>query len=188
MSHENTRKHYLMLCELHNPFIHGDMETNGHYLVFKKFDPITKLSYAYLYGNDEYDDEYEDDEYENDEFFVTNIDDEQQWLQSQYSSQTSPYDNHPTIRNYRNIIMRPDYIKPEIAEYILLPSSEAIAILKTFWLRIIQRTWKKVFQQRQQIISQRRNITNLSHRDITGKWGHTCYALPSIKGMLSTFK
>lgn len=179
MDVQNQKKHYLMLCELHNPFIHGDMEVNGHYLVFKKFDPITKLCYEYLHNDD-------DDDYEDDAFFITNITDDQQWLQSHYSSQTylSPYDNHPTIRNYYNIITRTNYIKPEIAEYILLPTLEAIAILKTFWLRIIQRKWKKVFQIRQHIISQRRQLSNLSIRDIRGKWADNCNVLPSLKGML----
>jgi hypothetical protein len=95
---------------------------------------------------------------------------------------------HPSIRNYYNIISKENYIKPEIAEYIILPTREAIAILKTFWLRIIQKKWKKIFQERKNIIKQRCNFSNLSIREIQGKWPDSCMNLPGLKGMLSALK
>jgi hypothetical protein len=51
-----------------------------------------------------------------------------------------PYGN--TIRNFAKIICNKNYIKPEIAECIILPTGETIAILKTFWIRIIQKVYK----------------------------------------------
>jgi hypothetical protein len=95
---------------------------------------------------------------------------------------------HPTIRNYRNIVLSPNYIKPEIGEYIILPTQEAIAILKTFWLRIIQKKWKKVFQERKNTIRKRCNFSNLSIREIRGRWPNSCVNLPGLRGMLSNLK
>jgi hypothetical protein len=50
---------------------------------------------------------------------------------------------HRIFPNYSRIIFRPNYMKPEIVEYIYLqPDNHCVAIIKTFWLRLIQRTWK----------------------------------------------
>jgi hypothetical protein len=109
------------------------------------------------------------------------------WLREHYSN---PFDNlysenHPTIRNYHNIIKHPNYIKPEIGQYIILPTQEAIAILKTFWLRIIQKKWKKVFQERKNIIKKRCNLLNLSTRELR----RNLYTnVPGLRGMLSELK
>ena len=65
------------------------------------------------------------------------------------------YPDHPWIRNYKKLILRDDYIRPEIAQCILLKGDEKVAILKTVWLRIIQRAWKKIFQERCRVRSQR---------------------------------
>lgn len=145
--------HYLMLCELYNPKIHGkteesDLNIESHYLVYDTFDPITKLSHSN--GNtsdaDEYDSvaivEHLDDN-------LVTLDDELTFLKKVYSNLSDNYNiGHPSIRNYDKIIARPDYIRVEIGEYIILPSQETVAILKTFWLRIIQRKWRRLYKEK----------------------------------------
>jgi hypothetical protein len=185
----NLNKYCLMLCELHYPAIHGktansDPNIETHYLVYNRFEPITGISYTQI-------DEYGfDSDLEIDGF--RRINDAINYLKEFYSNPdyTSPiyFGIHPTIRNYHNIVLKPNYIKPEIGEYIILPTQEAIAILKTFWLRIIQKKWKKVFQERKNIISQRCNLTNLSTRETRGRWPQSCSNLPGLKGMLYKLK
>ena len=197
---DNRKKYYLMLCELHYPGRHGktadsDKNIETHYLVYDRFDPSSGVSYSDLDEYQEYDTDYEygsdsEDEYNN---VLIRLNDTIEELKKFYSSHemniiTNWHGNHPTIRNYHNIISKPNYIKPEIGEYIILPTQEAIAILKTFWLRIIQRKWKKIFQKRKNIIRQRCNIFNLSIRQIYGKWPEQCIKLPGLKGMLSDLK
>ncbi len=171
--------HYLMLCELHHPEIHGkngssDPNIETHYLVFDRFDPITGISYSQF---DEYDDnsdrEYNsdsDDDYD-DNKLVTIYDEIEFLMEKNYALQSNVH-NHPTIRNYHNIVLKSNYLKPEIGEYIILPTQEAVAILKTFWLRIIQKKWKKVFQERKNMIKQKCNYINL----------------PGLRGMLHNIK
>ena len=95
---------------------------------------------------------------------------------------------HTKIRNYHNIIRRPNYIKPEIAECINLPTGEHIVIIKTMWIKIIQRKWKKVFIARNHIIKCRSCPASLSTRQLTGKWPNHCFTLPGLKCMLSNLK
>ena len=198
---DNKKKCYLMLCELHYPGRHGkthdsDKNIETHYLVYDRFDPNSGISYCDLDEYQEYDTDYEygsdsDDEYDNN--ILIKIDDIIESLKNFYSSNemniiANRYGDHPTIRNYHNIISNPNYIKQEIGQYIILPTQEAIAILKTFWLRIIQRKWKKIFQERKNIISQRCNIFNLSIRQVYGRWPQQCINFPGLKGMLSDLK
>ena len=188
-------KHYLMLCELHYPPIHGKNEDSdpfieNHYLVYDRFDPKTGLSYSCFSNNEFINDNNLDDNELNDNEEKYNINDVLEFLKEHYSNQTNfplpNFENHPTIRNYRNIISRSNYIKPEIGEYIILPTQEAIAILKTVWLRIIQRKWKKVFAERQNIITKHCLITSLQNREIHNKYIQM--SLPGLKGMLNKLK
>jgi hypothetical protein len=91
---------------------------------------------------------------------------------------------HPLIRNYEAILERDDYIRPELAECVVLETGECIAILKTFWIRIIQRAWKRVFQERQRIIRLRCRPMAIHFRTIHRDWPQDCFALPTIKGCL----
>lgn len=191
-------KYCLMLCELHYPGRHGktynsDPNIETHYLVYDRYDPITGISLSYF---NEYQELDTDDDSDSDTVIehigLYNINNEITFLKNMYSD-TSNFDTyifgvHTSIRNYHSIISRENYIKPEIAEYIILPTQEAIAILKTFWLRIIQKKWKKIFQERKHIIRQRCNFSNLSIREMRGKWPKSCINLPSLKGMLSSLK
>jgi hypothetical protein len=186
-----------MLCELHYQGRHGKTEHSDpnietHYLVYDRFDPITGISYSHLNEYEEYD---TDDEYDSDSDIIDNlvrINDEIIFLKQYYSNptHTNPryFGKHPTIRNYHNIVLKSNYIKPEIGEYIILPTQESVAILKTFWLRIIQKKWKKVFQERKNVIKQRCNLSNLSIKEIRGRWPQSCFNLPGLKGMLSDIK
>ena len=186
-----NKQHYLMLCELHYPGRHGktddsDPNIETHYLVYDRFDSKTGISYSHLDEYEEYDTDSED-EYNN---TVLRLKDEMKWLREHYLSQFNGLysKKHPTIRNYHNIIKHPNYIKPEIGQYIILPTQEAIAILKTFWLRIIQKKWKKVFQERKNIIKKRCNILNLSIRELNTNLINLYTNLPGLKGMLSELK
>jgi hypothetical protein len=180
MSTNEKNKHYLMLCELHNPAFHGKDENSDpfietHYLVYDRFNFKTGISLT----SEPYDNESDD----------SKINDVLEYLKEHYTNYNpDTCGHHPTIRNYHNIISSPNYIKPEIGEYIILPTQEAIAILKTVWLRIIQRKWKKVFAERQDIIKKRRLNASISSREIYGKWSQPCSNLPGLKGMLTELK
>ena len=92
--------------------------------------------------------------------------------------------NHSIYRNYRNIISRPNYFKPEIAQCVYLESLHCVAVLKTFWIKLIQRTWKKNYAERKRVSNERCSVKSLRYREINGKWPTTCNYLPSFKGML----
>jgi hypothetical protein len=190
-----NNQHYLMLCELHYPRRHGKTEDSDpnietHYLVYDRFDFKTGISYSHL---NEYDTDYDydtdsEDEYNSNIFVKLNT--EVKWLQEHYSSlcNTLYSENHPTIRNYHNIIKHSNYIKPEIGQYIILPTQEAIAILKTFWLRIIQKKWKKVYKEQKNIIKKRCNLLNLTKKEFSMNLINLYKNLPGLKGMLSGLK
>jgi hypothetical protein len=189
----NKNKWHLMLCELHFPTIHGktddsqpDIET--HYLVYDIYDPTTGISLNYT----ESDEEFDYDTYDNDETNLPRINYDIISLKQKYFNLSICFTRylykHPIIRNYQNIISKPNYIKPEIGEYIILPTHETITILKTFWIRIIQKKWKKVFKQKQTIIRQRCSIQSLKIRQTTGYWPTYCNVLPGLKGMLYNLK
>ena len=92
---------------------------------------------------------------------------------------------HAIYRNYRNIIARPDYFKPEIAKCVYLESRHCVAILKTIWIKLIQRKWKKVYAERKRVLGERCGVKALMVREVRGKWPTTCSYLPSLKGMLA---
>jgi hypothetical protein len=182
-----------MLCELHHPILHGKTEDSDpnietHYLVYNRYNPETGISFIHLeeYEELDTDDEYSSDE-DTDDIGLRNIDNEILLLKEVYSdpsmSDANHFDVHPTIRNYYNIVSKPNYIKPEIGEYIILPTQEAVAILKTFWLRIIQKKWKKVFQERKNIITNDFHVNSIIH-----KKDYFPEYLPSLKGMLHNLK
>lgn len=91
---------------------------------------------------------------------------------------------HSIFRNYTNIVLRPDNIKPEIAECLYLSGGECVAILKTFWIKIIQRKWKKVLVERKKIIKLRCKLKSIKYREINGKWPKYCLEYPGLKGMM----
>jgi len=92
---------------------------------------------------------------------------------------------HTLIQNYKNIIQREDYIKPEIAECIYLNTMECICILKTFWIKIIQRKWRNILKERKKRICIRCHPNSLKYREYYGYWPDNCNHLPVLRGMLS---
>jgi hypothetical protein len=190
-----TNKYNLLLCELHHPGIHGKTNNSAanietHFLIHDRFDghgyPIKNMEEE---DTEEEDTEDDEDEDEATDYNITTV---MAFLKNQYSDPANfnlrYFESHPTIRNYRNIINNSNYIKPEIGEYIVLPTQEAVAILKTFWLRILQRKWKNVFKERLNIMKMRSNPICVYARQITGKWPPYCSHLPGLRGMLNPLK
>lgn len=160
----SSTKYNIILCELYNKFIHGPTTNEGvkyHRLVicrFKLFD-IDYINDAVF----DYSERYEEMVEEN----------------------HIAIRKHHIYKNYRQIVSNENYIQPEIAQCIYLPTNECISILKTFWIKIIQRKWKKVLEERKEIIKKRRNPFYIKYREIYGKWPKECFWYPTIIGMLS---
>jgi hypothetical protein len=184
----NKRRFNLVLCEILNTHLHGnDDNIDGHYLIINKFDASTGSA---IYSGSEDDDlESEDDDYS---VYSDDSDSSLSLFTNEYNEyyhqQVPNTVKHNIIRNYRNIIARPDYIRPEIAECIVLPSQHTVAIIKTIWIKIIQRKWKTVYAERNRIIKTRMQYTSLKTREITGKWPQSCNYLPTLYGMMSNLK
>jgi len=181
-------KYRIVLSEIYNEYIHGDGEPmiNSHYLIIGKFNPYYESYYSdddSGYNDDEdYEDDDDDDDYDRDdvpmEEIMTLHNDK---YRSQFIRNTVRY-KHPFIRNYRQIVLRPGYIQPEIAECIILSTGETVAILKTFWIRIVQRAWRRVFLERTATMKKRSTPAELYYRQTRGKW--SC-AMPGLCGMLN---
>jgi hypothetical protein len=157
---QSLTRYNIVLCELYNSKIHGSLENSSKeenigFLVCCRFKKL-------------------------DIEFIEDIVSEMAGAYN-LSIRNS---NHNIYRNYRNIISRPNYFKPEIAQCVYLESLHCVAILKTFWIKLVQRTWKRVFTERKRVITERCSVKSLRHREINGKWPNTCNYLPSFKGML----
>jgi hypothetical protein len=177
----------IILCELYNQNLHGITETsdetiNTHYLVIGRFGAFdasgglepeieTGNELTYISNNNSESDIYSMAKLYNNRYHI---------LCRRYKHKLV----HSVIRNYKRIISRRDYIKPEIAECIFLKDSECVAILKTFWIRIIQRTWKRVYAERKYIISQRVCIRELKYKELNGRWSCGLRQYPTLKGMM----
>jgi hypothetical protein len=180
-----NNKYNLVLCELYNRNIHGLLgdsiqEVDGHYLVLNKFNGKTYR----LIDEDEYGttDFTEDDDSDADSLISTISD--FALMYNEYYADNDNIVNHIIIRNYQNIINKPNYIKPEIAQCIILETGHSIAIIKTLWIKFIQRKWKKIYEARKIIMRRRMSPSSLSTRELTGRWPSYCIYLPSIQGML----
>ena len=159
---ESITNYTIVLCELHNNYIHGGNDVLPHWLVlyrFKEFDS------TYIYD----------------------LADE---LNAGYLhlEMTGRIRSHNIYRNYLNIIKKENYIKPEIAQCIYLESGHCICIIKTFWIRLIQRKWKNILKEREEIIRKRRNPLSIRKREITGMWPNDISQIPVLKGMLYPLK
>ena len=160
-------RYNIVLCELHNPKIHGiDPASNVscHYLVDCRFK---HLNMEIINANAS---------------IITNV------YSRLITTRNSRTNSHPIYKNYTNIVARNTYIKPEIAECIYLETHECVAVLKTVWIRLIQRTWKNVLRKRAVVIQKRTNPRALYNRQITGNWPSDCLVYPGLRGMLSSIK
>jgi len=185
MSSTKNGKYKLVVTELYNEYIHGlsnhvDYDINSHYLIIETFCGSTDNE-----SEDETDDDSDDDS--NNEYYNTKIN-----IISKILKISKFYNRryrkvkleHSIIRNYSNMIISKNYIKPEIAECIYLKNKEYVAILKTFWIRLIQRTWKRIFTERKDVILKRKMLSSLNYRQLHGRWPYHCNYLPSLYGML----
>jgi len=177
-----TSKYNLVLCELHYTPIHGKTATScptieSHYILIDRFDPFTGMSLSNDSNNDSSDSD-SDSEY----------DETIQGVQNLYNDE---YEEmcinipHKTIRNYSNIVKKENYIQPQIALCIELPTGENITIIKTIWIKLIQRAWKRVYKRRQSVINGRTMIDSLNCRRLTGHWPEMYREMPGIKCLLS---
>ena len=166
---------HIILTELYYGHIHGNPQLDGQYLVVCKFHPFT---YVLMSEEGMENEEYDDDEDE--DGTSTNMDSISRFYRENYRGlmSNSSLPPHSTIRNYKKIVLSNEYLSPQIAQCIILPTQETIAIIKTIWIKIIQRTWKKVYNNRKKI---------LNHNILTNKFylkGNNMRELPGIRGML----
>jgi hypothetical protein len=153
-----TAKHYIILCELYNPYLHGkpiSKEILYHYLVDTKFKRLN----------------------------MNIINEMSQDISYRLNNLSRP---HPLFKNYyMNISSISNPVKPEIAVCIYLESGYCVAIIKTIWIKLIQRTWKKIIKERKNITQKRCLPRALHYRNIHGNWPKECFYYPTLRGMLS---
>lgn len=193
MEKVQINKNNIVLCELHYDKIHGKTSTSspdidGHYLLIERFDYDTEL-----WNYDKHINLLDDIHTNNENIPITSTKQKiadsiylYNYMYNNLSNKTTfSKISHNTIRNYKQIIKNPTYIKPEIGTVIYLPiGDECVVILKTFWIRLVQRRWKTIYKRRMCIIQERSKINNLQYMEINGKYPDNCVYLPSIKGML----
>lgn len=192
-----TNKFNLIICELQHKRLHGSNigPYGPHYLVHSYYHGSTgglichEICFSYDSNDPNYSSNfnlnrlpsqiYNNDGFNNIYNFINYIKlDYEEIAENQY------FNTHSHIRNYKHIISNQKYIKPEIAQCILLPSNELVAILKTFWIRIIQRAWKRVYKQKKEVIAKRCNPQTILHFQRTGYWPSNCNYMPTIRGLL----
>ena len=151
-------KYNIVLCELFNNKLHGNTnkEVCNHYLLINS---MKKLDLDF-------------------------IDNWRAPLNQDYIDRQEQITPHKFIKNYKNMITQPNYIKPEIGEIINLSTGHSVCVIKTMWLRVVQRAWKRLFKERNQVIQMRCRFQSLKHREITGVWPDNCRYWPSFQGLL----
>ena len=171
-----TSKYNLVLCELHYTPIHGKTSTScptieSHYILIDRFDPFTWMPIDS--SDSESDSEYDE-----------TINGVQDLYNDEYEAMAINIP-HKTIRNYLNIVQKENYIQPQIALCIELPTGENITIIKTIWIKLIQRAWKRVYKRRQAVIIGRTMIESLNCRRLTGHWPEMYREMPGLKCLFS---
>jgi len=180
----------IVFCEIYHNTIHGrsekiNKEIYGHWIVIDHYENIFPREISF--HNDGYESELSDDS----NLLVNDVIDLHRAKYIAYeNSQIFVYRKHPYIRNYRNIVCKSNYIKPQIAEIIELNKSSndlfySVAIIKTFWLRLVQRNWRRVYKERIRIKALRCNAKSIFYREMHGKWPNSCIHYPGLKYMLN---
>ena len=186
-----NNKNRLALCELHYTPIHGKTDEScptieSHYLLIATFKPTKENIVIHSSSDIEYSDSQSSD---SDDVDFDELQNEIYHLQSMMQMYRKQYDMitrtplitnqpHKIIRNYKAIIAKKDYIRPEIVQCIVLLTQETVIVKKTFWLRLIQRTWKKIFRLRKSIFA---SLQFIIHYQLQGGCSNK---IPSIRGML----
>lgn len=175
-----TSKYNLVLCELHYTPIHGKTATScpiidSHYILIDRFDPFTGMPIDSSSNDSDSDSESDYDE---------TIEGVQDLYNDEYDAMAINIP-HKTIRNYLNIVRKENYIQPQIALCIELPTGENITIIKTIWIKLIQRAWIKVYKRRQAVINGRTMIDSLNCRRLTGFWPDMYRDMPGLTCLLN---
>lgn len=182
-------KFNLMLCELHYTPIHGKTSTSypnieAHYIVIECFIGSTGMSIYHSESESGSDSESESDSEDSFTDIQYTIEQSSDYYQTINPATNRKYVPHICIRNYFNIINRPDYIKPEIGLRIELPTGESVAIIKTIWIKLIQRAWKRAYKKRHFVINGRKQIASLNCVRLTGLWPPMYRFMPTLVGLL----
>ena len=153
--YENESKYKLAFCEFFNSDIHGKNETSSrnidsHFLILKMLNINTF---------------YDLDHYIPITRFVGIV--RRQYVRY-ITTFCREHREHPFIRNYKNAIIKKNYVSLEIIEHVELEGGEHVAIYKTFWLRIIQRIWKKHCNYKKELLQKLLKPRGLLLRE-TGK-------------------
>jgi hypothetical protein len=180
-----TSKYNLVLCELHYTPIHGKTATScptieSHYILIDYFNPFTRMPIDSTNVSDSDSDSDSVSDSETDE----TIEGVQDLYNDEYEAMAINIP-HKMIRNYTNIVRQENYIRPQIALCIDLPTGENIVIIKTIWIKLIQRAWKRVYTKRQSIINSRTRIDSLNCRRLTGFWPEMYREMPGLKSLLN---
>lgn len=155
----SATKYNIVLCELYNSKLHGktnNNDVNNNYLLINR---IKKLDIN----------------------FINSL---TKGLNNDYIERQQQIIPHKFIKNYENIITRPNYIKPEIGETITLQSGHIVCIIKTLWIKLIQRAWKRIYNIRTQMFKMRCQVRSLKYREVTGRWPENCRYFPTLQGLL----
>ena len=151
----------LAICEPFHPDLHGQDENSTpnidrHFLIY------TTITLAEFYSN----------EYKSEEISlrrhrkaITLM----RMMDGDDDNNNIIDNKHPVIRNYKHLAQKSLCLEIIRADE-LQPGQEAVAYLKTFWLRIVQRCWKKVFKQRKVILKGRMSIRIQQEHMRTGQW------------------
>ena len=141
-------KYKLAFCEFFNSDIHGKNESSSrnidsHFLILRTLNINTF---------------YDSQHYNSITRFIGNI--RRQYVR--YISTTS----NPVIRNYKNAVIKKNYVSLEIIEQVELEGGEHVAVYKTFWLRIVQRIWKKHCKYKKELLKKLLKPRGLLLREI----------------------
>ena len=149
---DNASKYKLAFCEFFNSDIHGKDETSSRN-IDSQFLILKTLNINTFYDLHHYDS-------------ITRF---IRIVRRQYVQYISTFTReHPIIRNYKNAVIKKNYVSLEIIEHVELEGGEHVAIYKTFWLRIVQRIWKKHFNYKKELLQKLLKPRGLLLRE-TGK-------------------
>lgn len=161
----SRNKYMLGVCQLYNPCIHGENDTEiyCHYIYLFELSNIIRYNHSRQMRH---------------------------YHQSIYSYYRNiAYLSHPYIRNYVNIMIHRYFVNADILEIINIIDTDGYIIYccikKTIWLRLIQRKWKNIIKKRKDVLEKRKMICNLYCREINGKLPESCMSYPTLRGMLN---
>ncbi len=149
-------KYGLAYCVFFNAYIHGKDENSSpnidsHYLILHSVNMDT------FYNSQDF------------RVFMHMIDMSRRNY-SRYIQLNEQCREHAVIRNYKNAVLKKNYISLEIIQHIELEGGgENVAIYKTFWLRIFQRKWKKHYNYKMQLVRKLLKPRGLLLREICGR-------------------